>query len=105
MKLSVNGYGKTYIKTANDDKSSTGSSFLTFDINRDATVYVAHDDRINPKPSWMNDFVDTCDHLTFSDNSYTFSLYAQVFAAGSVTLGGNYGEVSSSMYTVVVAEQ
>ena len=96
--------GKTYIKTANDDKGSTGSSFVTFDINRGATVYVAHDDRINPKPSWMSDFIYTGDNLVSSDSSNTFSLYAKVFVAGTVTLGGNYGS-SASMYSVVVVER
>ena len=95
---------KTYIKTANDDRGSTGDSFITFDINRDAIVYVAHDDRLS-NPSWMSTFTDTGDHLTSSDNSNTFSLYSKVFTAGTVTLGGNYGDGTVSMYSVVVIEQ
>jgi len=97
--------GKTYIKTPNDDRGSTGDSFVTFDINRSATVYVAHDDRIGTKPTWMSSFTDTGDHLTSSDNSNTFSLYSKVFTAGTVTLGGNYGDGTVSMYSIVVIEQ
>ena len=51
--------GKTYIKTANADKSSTVASFMTFTINVGCTVYVAHDDVITPKPSWMSTWTDT----------------------------------------------
>jgi hypothetical protein len=51
--------GSTYIKTANADKTSSGASFITFDVNQDVTVYVAHDDRITIKPSWMASFTDT----------------------------------------------
>jgi len=91
---------QTYIKTENDDKTSTGSSFLTFEINMASTVYVAHDDRITTKPDWMNSFTDTGDALTTGSDD--FSLYAKDFAAGTVTLGGNYGTGSHSMYNVVV---
>jgi len=93
---------ETYIKTENDDKASTGTSFLTFDIDENCTVYVAHDDRISSKPDWMSSFTDTGSNLTSSDNSNTFSLYSKNFASGTVTLGGNYGDGSKSMYSVVL---
>jgi len=67
--------GQTYIKTENDDKGSTGTSFLTFDINQAARVYVAHDDRIVSKPSWMSSFADTGDNLVTSEDDNIFSLY------------------------------
>ena len=81
--------GATYIKTANDDKGSVGDDFLSFDVNQDVTVYVAHDDFITDKPSWLLDFTDTGDQLVTTDKS--LSIYAKKFPAGTVTLGGNEG--------------
>jgi hypothetical protein len=92
--------GSTYIKTANDDKTSTGSSFLTFDVNQNVRVYVAHDDREFPKPAWLSAFTDTGENLV---GDTTLSLFVKEFAAGTVTLGGNgFGSDWYSMYSVVV---
>ncbi len=93
--------GLPYLRTANDDKLSGGSAFLSFGVDREVTVYVAHDDRISPKPSWMSGWADTGADLV--SGAGTFSLFAKDFPAGTVTLGGNgASESSSSMYTVVV---
>jgi hypothetical protein len=99
--------GATFIQTANDDKSATDDQdFLTFDLSRDATVYVAHDDRLE-RPSWLTDgFSDTGMDLGMSDGpSGAFSLYAAGYSAGPVVLGGNVVNQTnnSSMYTVIVA--
>jgi hypothetical protein len=95
--------GLDYVRTANDDKGSAGSAFLSFDVSQDATVWVAHDDRFAAKPSWMAGFVDTGDDLVSGGG--TFSLWAKDYPAGSVVLGGNTddGVAQNSMYTVVVA--
>jgi hypothetical protein len=95
---------KTFIQTRNDDKYATGDSFLTFTINRECTVYVAHDDVITSKPAWLSTFVDTGSNLVTS-NPATYSLYSKDFSAGTVTLGGNAGGGTSSMYTVVIIEK
>ena len=58
-----------YIPTANDDKASTGASFPTFDVDADVTVYVAHDNRISPKPGWLSAFTDTGDDISTNDAS------------------------------------
>jgi fibronectin type 3 domain-containing protein len=94
--------GATYIKTANNDKGSTGISFLNFDVNQDVTVYVAHDDRITIKPSWMVSYIDTAEGLVTTDTS--FSLFSKDYAAGTITLGGNEGG-GYSMYTVIIVGQ
>ena len=90
--------GLDYLQTANGDKGSTGASFITFDVNQDVTVYVAHDDRNAALPTWMSGFTDTGDNLS---GDTTLSLYARDFTAGAVTLGGNEAG-TNSMYTVVV---
>ncbi|MFQ5963711.1 MAG: DUF5060 domain-containing protein [Candidatus Scalinduaceae bacterium] len=97
---SVNG--ATYIQTANNDKSSTGTSFLTFDVNQNVTVYVGHDNRITTKPSWLAGFTDTGEDIVTTDTA--LRLFAKDFPAGAVTLGGNQGS-GNSMYTVVILGQ
>ena len=93
--------GLNYIMTANDDKYSTDNLFLEFDVNRDVTVYIAHDDRISLKPLWFDSFTDTGDNLI--GEGVNFSLYANDFCAGNISLGGNYGSHYSCMYNVVIA--
>ncbi len=92
-----------YIKTANDDKTSTGNSFLEFDVNCDVTIYVAHNDRISPKPSWLLTFTDTGDDLSAEKTPLPFSIYARRFSTGHIILGGNYGN-STSMFSVLIGQ-
>jgi len=91
--------GVTYIKTANNDKSSTDSTFLTFNVSEDVTVYIAHDDRISVKPAWLSTFTDTGDNVLVAGSAH--SLFKKAFSAGSVSLGGNEGS-GKSMYVVIV---
>ena len=91
--------GLPYLKAANDDKGTTGDSLVSFDVSQDVSVYVAHDDRITPKPGWLASFADTGDNLTSRGGS--FSLFVKDFPSGTITLGGNEG-ADLSMYTVVV---
>ncbi len=90
----------TYIKTACDDKTSSGNEFVTFVVNQDVTVYVAHADRIESKPEWLNSFIDTGGNLVSDSN--VLSLYVKDFPVGRVTLGGNEGSKKSAMYSIVV---
>jgi len=96
--------GLTYIKTANDDKSSQGNSFLSFDVNQDVTVYVAHRVELTPKPSWLLSFADTGLILQGSGD---FNILKKDFPAGTITLGGNIesGTTGRSMYTVILEGQ
>jgi len=93
----------SYIKTANDDKESVGNSFITFDVNKDVTVYVVHDERIDPKPSWMESFTATGEILKTSDA--TFIILEKDYPAGTITLGGNEGDGRTSMYIVAIETQ
>lgn len=89
-----------YIMTANDDKNRTGWQFISFDVDRDVVVYVAHDDRVADKPDWMASFSDTGMIL---DTDVSMSLYKKSFSKGRITLGGNgYTQAGHSMYTIVV---
>ena len=97
--------GSAYIKTANDDKSSQGDSFLTFSVNQDVKIYVAHDDRYELKPLWLDDFVNTGEDL---ETNQTHSLFVKDFPAGTVVLGGNVHPSEAegnNMYTVIIVAE
>jgi hypothetical protein len=95
--------GALHVNTANADKSQSGTSFLTFSVNQDVTVYVAYDSRATSLPAWLAGWSSTGSSL---DNTDTLlDLYAKDFAAGSVTLGGNLapgGAGASSNYSVAI---
>jgi hypothetical protein len=99
--------GQVYIRTRANDQAVTGSnSFLSFRIDRPATVYVAYN---GSPPSWLTSggFVATGDSLVVVRDTdrrpVTFHLHAKIFPAGSVTLGSNReGASTASMYTVIL---
>lgn len=97
--------GLAYIQTANDDKNaSPGSdSFLSFEIDQEAVIYVIHDDRIQ-RPAWLAGWSDTNTQLVSTDAAY--SVFMKTYPAGKVILGSNT-EVSCtdcSMYAVAVED-
>ena len=94
--------GLTYVQTANEDAGNQTDELISFDLNIPATVYIAHDERIHPKPEWMKDFERTDLVLKTSDNP--FRLYKFDTLGGLVTLGGNVSTGSSraSMYQILV---
>ena len=102
-----NLYKKTYIRTAQGDKdTTTPATFLSFDVNRDVTVYVAVDNRIKTPPAWLASWSVLSNGLTVSDPGEAGRrLYAKRFAKGRVNLGPNRDASMTkgrSMYTVVI---
>jgi hypothetical protein len=96
--------GAMALRTANDDKRSTGDSFLSFHVNQEVTVYVAQDTRF-PKPEWMASFRSCGKDLEFKSkmDDCRYDLLSRDFRAGTVTLGGaSPPGVAGTMYTVVV---
>jgi chitodextrinase len=91
--------GLKVLQTANDDKGSTGSAFLSFTVDQPVTVYVAYGSRASSLPAWLQGWQATGDRLLTTDVPH--DLYKKEFAAGVVTLGGNGG--AGSMYTVLIA--
>ncbi len=98
--------GNLLIRTPNNDKFVTGSKYLTFTLNKNATVLIAFDKSITTKPAWLNEFTNT--ETTVTTNNGHYDLYKKIFTQGSaVTLGGNNAypssaSGSSSNYFVVV---
>lgn len=98
--------GATYILTANDDKSAAGAAFLTFEVNRDATVYVAYDNRATSLPDWLSGWTDT--GLTLGTTDVERVVLSRDFPAGALTLGGNLAAGASganSNYSVIAASK
>ena len=100
-----------FIRTANDDKSSSGDDpFITFQVDQNVTVCVGHDNRITNKPNWLTSFEDTGEDIQTDDpRSQGFSVLCRGFPSGAVALGGNHPAGvtmgDQSMYTVVVLPQ
>jgi hypothetical protein len=91
----------TYIKTANDDKSQTSTTFLRFTTNQNTTVYVAYDIRATSLPAWLSSWTNA--GITLGTTDTNLRLYSKGFPAGTVTLGGNAATIEdSSMYSVIV---
>ena len=90
--------GMAYIRTANDDKAETGESFLIFDINTGATIYVAYRHGTD-LPPWLSSWSKTGDQVCGDGCS---DVYEKDFNAGTVTLGGNMPGGAGNMYTVFV---
>ena len=91
--------GSSFIQTANDDKSKSDKSFVSFSVNIPAEVYIAYDTR-SKTPAWLTSkFKKTDGVIKISDNT-KFLLYKANFPAGKVTLGGNNGD--KSMYHILL---
>lgn len=101
---------KPYIVTANDDKFSQNNTFIKFNIDHDAMIYVAHNDCYTEKPTWLSQFQDTGESVAMTSAEVTlatYSLYARKFSAGSILLGGNVvpEEIQEcGMYSVIISD-
>jgi hypothetical protein len=90
-----------YVKTANDDKSAGGGSFLSFEINLPGIVYVGV---AGSSPlSWMSGW-DATGITLHGSHGVTYTFYSKEFPKGTVTLGGNEGS-GANMYTVIVKKE
>lgn len=89
--------GSDWIRTAADAKKVVGASLATFKVTAEADVYVAHDDRILTKPTWLRDWKDTGDDILNTETTpTTLSIYTKRFPANStVTIGENGGSAGA----------
>jgi hypothetical protein len=96
------------IMTANNDKGSTESDFITVHLSQAAYIYIAYDSRVSAVPNWL-DAKYSKSNLTLgvSDNAEQLDLWRGYFSAGKVTLGGNNAagaKGAKSMYIILVQE-
>ena len=97
-----------WIMTANSDSSNTDNNYLSFDVDRNITVYVAYDSGASSLPNWLGGFSNTGEQLQVSQSGTSFNLYNNNFTPGTVTLGGNLATGASGAtanYIVIVVEQ
>lgn len=83
--------GGSWIMTNANSKNYQATDVLaTFTVTADADVFLAFDDRMNPRPTWLETegWVDTGENVLITGTPLLpFSLYKKSFAAGStVTL-------------------
>ena len=90
----------SYIMTAKGDRYKRGYPFISFDVNQNVTVYIAHYDGIIEKPSWLNQFTDTGYDL---ETNVRMSIYKKDFPAGRIELGENGG--GAAMYSVMIIKK
>ncbi|WP_345156543.1 InlB B-repeat-containing protein [Pontibacter saemangeumensis] len=82
--------GALLLQTANDDKFSTSSNALSFNMTQSGTIYVAYDPRATTLPSWLSDWQKLTDRVGVDDSKISYmDIYSKSFQAGTVTLGGN----------------
>jgi hypothetical protein len=96
--------GCLFLRTLSKDSASTGNAFVSFEVDRNVTVYVVHDAR--RWPSWLDGFTETGKWL-HTTPELPLRAWAKHFPPGRVVLGGNLPAGSRSdppaaMYTVVV---
>ncbi len=100
------------IRTANNDKYATTSDHLVLDVNKQVDVYVAYDKRAfaqSPNlPQWMTSYTDTGLTISAQDGGASpLRLFKKEYAAGTITLGGNYAGATTgahSNYVVLITE-
>jgi alpha-tubulin suppressor-like RCC1 family protein len=98
--------GHSYIQTASGDQGSHGDAeFLSFRIDQEAVVIVAHQGQKLPR--WIRQgFTEMQDRLVVTRGGSTVQLrlFARTFPAGEVILGSNRdGGGNPAMYTVIVS--
>ncbi|MFT4155004.1 Ig-like domain-containing protein [Parafilimonas sp.] len=80
--------GLTFIKTDINEKDTSADNFLSFNIDNDATVYVAYE-TLNANyhstlPDWLNDFEKEDGQIVAQYRYY--NVYSKSFPAGKVVL-------------------
>lgn len=100
---------KTYIVTANIDKFNSGTTFISFWVNKPVTIYVAHDRRYRVKPPWLRLFHPTGESITMQGTRppVIFDIFEKSYQAGRIVLGGNIEEReirNCAMYSIIIAD-
>ncbi|MFQ5602809.1 MAG: FlgD immunoglobulin-like domain containing protein [bacterium] len=97
------------LKTSIKDRWREQENFLTFRLNASSFIYIALDKRFKSKPEWLaRNFILFRRNLRTSRGQMELYKSRNVFAAGEVTLGGNFAVGASiinavpDMYAVFV---
>ena len=93
--------GTLQIQTANADKSSSGTEFLTFELTGSGNLFIAYDAQIDSLPSWLKTWKVTGLQVVNSHDD-VFNVYSKTFTDDQIVLGGNYGSDDDNMYLAFV---
>lgn len=86
--LSDDLLGSDFIQTANDDDTSSGDEWLSFDSPVPLRVMVAVDKRLPDPPAWIRETYSKTDQHLVTDDC-TMRIYSREYPAGHIILGGN----------------
>ncbi len=79
-----------WIKTLDSEKYLTDDNYIQFQLKRDATVYIAYDNRASSVPQWLSSRFEQTEYtIQNSDEESNFTVWKGQFTAGDVTLGAN----------------
>ena len=81
-----------WIMTAQSDSGNSSADFLSFDLDRNATVYVAYDADATGLPNWLNPATSAFTEvagLPLTTTQTSYRIFSRPVSAGTVTLGGN----------------
>ena len=81
------------------------SVFLTFTVNKNVTVYILYDSRIDPPASFLSSWDDAGLSVEVTDAT-TYTVYKKSYPAGTVSIPGNRYDTSSTAgcnYIVVLS--
>nr|MDE6833123.1 carbohydrate-binding protein [Ruminococcus sp.] len=95
--------GAEYIRTACDSKNSN-ENLAEFTADKDITLYIALDNRVETLPEWLKDFNKTDMTVSYS-NDVTADIYSNNYSSGDkITLGTNGQSAYCVNYTAFVRE-
>jgi hypothetical protein len=95
-----------WIRTASDSKLYAGNPVATFTVDKQVDVFLAWDDRLTSKPSWVagDGWTDTGEEMTLRETGTavrTLSLFKKTFGAGLIALKP-LNSNSVPMYSVII---
>lgn len=93
--------GADWIQCAFGSKSFTDPVIAYFRVKEDADVFIAHNNKADIKPGWLDLYVQTGYSLVNSRGE-TFTFYVRRFRKGETVALGNNGSTLHSMYLVAV---
>ena len=105
--------GRWVMTSVTGQPNNDPNNYLSFEVDRNVTVYVAYDDDANAatRPAWLGNlgFVDTGQNVDVNGNpgADSYDLFSRAYNAGdTVMLGGNSAPpaVGHAMYFVIVVE-
>lgn len=100
--------GMLMFRTAYRDRRDKSDTFFEFNLNREADVYVAYDNRGEPAPNWLtNNFTRVNKVLLIDGVTNQMQIWKARYYPGRVQLGGNMAagarqDVPLTMYFVFV---